>query len=279
MSLQASRVTYDSVASNPFRSVLPPSVTATLCLPIFNVDGTPALLLLLTTGQRYAAFNSIDVRFARNLGAVLIAFLLRQRAMEADRAKLAFVASISHELRTPLHGINSQVELIREFSTPSQLRRIGPLLDTADVCLESLRDVLDDTLDFAKLSQHSSPSRAREAHLRSLVKADLEQVVEEVQKAVWVRKRRVDMVKDDGAPLHGVAGTPMNGHGTRSTSSHGAMPAPTRVDLVLEVQDRVGGWKAWVDVGGLKRCLLNVIGNALKVSALRQAVVVPCSRF
>lgn len=33
-----------------------------------------------------------------NVGAVAMSQLLRQRAVEADRAKLAFVSQISHEL-------------------------------------------------------------------------------------------------------------------------------------------------------------------------------------
>lgn len=45
----------------------------------------------------------------------------------------------------PCSGVNSQVELIRELSSPDQLVVIKPLLDMADVCLETLRDVLDDT--------------------------------------------------------------------------------------------------------------------------------------
>lgn len=119
------------------------------------------------------------------------------------------------------------------------------------MCLESLRDVLDDTLEFAKLSQHASPAEAREAHANALVEADLEQIAEEVLKAVWVRKRRVDLVKDDTSFI-----------GQQVSQA----PDAARVDLVLETHRREGGWKAWVDVGGLKRCLLNLVGNALKVS-------------
>lgn len=40
------------------------------------------------------------------------------------------------KLLQPLHGINSQLELIREFSSPRQLAKLRPLLDVADVCLE-----------------------------------------------------------------------------------------------------------------------------------------------
>jgi signal transduction histidine kinase len=58
-----------------------------------------------------------------------------------DRAKLAFVSQISHELRTPLHGIGSQIELIREVSAPATLKKLKPLLDVADVCIASLREV------------------------------------------------------------------------------------------------------------------------------------------
>lgn len=114
------------------------------------------------------------------------------------RLPLTFI----HLHRTPLHGINSQVELIREFSTPSQLRRLAPLLDTAEVCLESLRDVLDDTLDFAKLTSSTTSEEERQrAHARAVSPTNLEQLLEDVSKATWVRKKRTDLATAEvGAP-------------------------------------------------------------------------------
>ncbi|GAA5933802.1 hybrid sensor histidine kinase/response regulator [Sporobolomyces koalae] len=239
---------FDSTTGDSaLQNVLPESATASCIVPIFDIDGSPALILVLVSTEAHFQFGPTDRAFVQNVGTVAMSAMLRQRAIEADRAKLAFVSQISHELRTPLHGINSQFELIREFATPQQLLKLAPLLDTADVCLESLRQILDDTLDFSKLS-NNSPEEIADAQKRSLARNNLETLAEDVSKAVWVRKKRVDLVSADAAGSNG-----------KSIDETGA-----KVDVVLEVQERKGGWGVWVDAGGMKRVLLNILGNALK---------------
>lgn len=164
--------------------------------------------------------------------------LLRKRIVDADRAKLAFVSQISHELRTPLHGIGSQVELIRAVCPPS-LEAIEPLLSVADVCVASLREVLDNTLEHSKM-QHSVHDESFRPP--ALTEVDLENLVEEVVKSCWSRGRQ------------------------RAT----AMGERVRGDvaILLDVQLSSGRFAA-VDVGGLKRVLFNIIGNSLKVRTLQ----------
>lgn len=226
--------------------LLPPTLaSSSACIPVFDTDGSPVVLIVLTSGERWFTFEPTDRRFAGSVGAIVVGSLLRQRALEADMAKLRFVSHVSHELRTPLHGCNSQIELIREFASPEELRKLAPLLDTADVCLESLSDVLNDTLDFSKLSQTLSTSAEEQAEYRrrAFVVSALDQLVEGVTKSTWVRKQRVDAVTADLAKVD---------------------EGDKKVDLVLELEDRAGGWQAMIDVGGLKRVLLNLVGNALK---------------
>ncbi|KAK4048169.1 hypothetical protein OIO90_005933 [Microbotryomycetes sp. JL221] len=230
-----SRFDSGTVAS-PLGAVLPANVMASCVLPIFD-NSVPQLLVVLTSSDRLFQFDEPDIKFANVVGSVLASALLRERALAVDRAKLAFVSQISHELRAPLHSVTSQLELIREFSAPHELRKLAPMLDVCDVCLESLRDVLDDTLDFAK--QTSAPAIAPK-----LVKADLASLAEDVIKATWVRKRRSDLVANDAL-------------GETSGHSEG-------IDVILQVEEREGGWSVWVDTGGLKRVLLNLLGNALK---------------
>lgn len=57
------------------------------------------------------------------------------------------------------------------------------------------------------------------------------QLIEDTVKATWVRKQRVDLVSSD----------------TLSGTSE------TKVDIILEVQNRGVPWTAFLDVGGLKR--------------------------
>ncbi|GAA5977708.1 hypothetical protein JCM11641_001384 [Rhodosporidiobolus odoratus] len=239
----AEACTVDATALATY-GVLPLSKsTESICMPIFDVDGAPAVLIVLTSGEKWYTFEPADRRFATSVGAIIVGSLLRQRALEADRAKLAFVSMVSHELRTPLHSVNSQIELIREFTSAVELRKLAPFLDAADVSLESLRDVLDDTLDFSKLS-NASPAEAADLARRALVPADLAGIVESVTKSVWIRKHRSDLVHTD-------ADKPED-------------PEAQDLKLVLEVDERKGDWGVLIDVGGIKRILLNLLGNALK---------------
>ncbi|GAA5994661.1 hybrid sensor histidine kinase/response regulator [Rhodotorula paludigena] len=245
------------VDASPFvaHGLIPDSLaTASICIPVFDVDGQPILLVILASGEKWFDFEPNDRRFAGSVGAIIVGSLLRQRAIEADLAKLRFVSHVSHELRTPLHGCNSQIELIREFASPAELRKLAPLLDAADVCLESLSDVLNDTLDFSKLTQPTSSSEEElaEYRRRAFVQTDLCSLIEGVVKSTWVRKQRVDSVSTDLSKPHLRSGL-------ATTDA-----ADGQVDLVLEIEERKGGWSGFADVGGLKRVLLNLVGNALK---------------
>ena len=129
------------------------------------------------------------------------------------------------------------------------------MLDVADLCLESLREVLSDVLTFGKLryvfpeasppsfnladvslldSNTTSPDD--DAQQASLVKGDLATLVEDVIKATWVRGRREALIEND------------------ASSSSSSQP---KIDMVLEVQERVGGWTCWLDPGKSTR-----LGNA-----------------
>lgn len=124
------------------------------------------------------------------------------------------------------------------------------MLDVADCCVESLRDVLDDTLDYAKFrfvaipqpgrreadhpSASSNSTPDQEASWSTLATSDLARLAEDVTKAVYVRKRRTDLVSVD----------------TSWTSTNGKPRTPgTKVDVILEVTERAGGWNCWMDPG------------------------------
>jgi len=83
---------------SPLLPLLPSDVTASCIVPVFDIDGSPALLLVLISTEKHFGYSKEDRSFVGNVGAVAISALLRQRAIEADRAKLAFVSQISHEL-------------------------------------------------------------------------------------------------------------------------------------------------------------------------------------
>jgi hypothetical protein len=66
---------------------------------------------------------------------------------------------------------------------------------------------------------------------------NLERLAEDVAKATWVRKRRVDLVSMDATVVSSTARTPDSG----------------KVDLIFDVERRKGGWDVLIDIGGVKR--------------------------
>lgn len=134
-----------------------------------------------------------------------------------------------------------------------------------EVCLENLRDVcrairsrtlplrnadatfdqvLDDTLDFSKLT-NSTPAQKEESYQRSLVEADLEDLVASVVKATAVRSMRVDAA---------IASAPRK-----------------KVDIVFDCEKRA--WDVRLDSAGVKRCLLNLLGT----SSIGRACAIVCA--
>lgn len=74
--------------------------------------------------------------------------------MEAERATLAksrFIANLSHEIRTPLNVIIGLVEMVRRTVIEKQQQS---RLDTVTHAAETLLDMLNDILDFAKVESH-----------------------------------------------------------------------------------------------------------------------------
>ncbi|GAA5846560.1 hypothetical protein JCM9279_006741 [Rhodotorula babjevae] len=223
--------------ATPLLGILAPDVKAVVAVPVFDHEGEPAIYVVVGSRKQHFQYETTDQRFVQSVGALLVAGMLQERILAADKAKQAFLSQVSHELRTPMFAIGSQLELIRTMTEPSALASIDPLLDVAEICLTSLREVLDDTLDVSKLNNGSQVAA-------SLVEVDLESLVIDVVKSCWHKAKRLAALRseDDG----------------QSNSS-----AVEKVDVMLRTS-LAPGVKAKVDVGGLKRVLINLFGNALK---------------
>ncbi|MCP3700646.1 MAG: response regulator [Aliivibrio sp.] len=73
----------------------------------------------------------------------------KQRAEKSEQATRDFVAMINHELRTPLNGLLGAAELMEDtVITPYQ----RTLLETVHQSGEMLRVIINDLLDFSKMS-------------------------------------------------------------------------------------------------------------------------------
>ena len=88
----------------------------------------------------------VDISEARAQADALAAAMAA--AEQAAEAKARFLATMSHEIRTPMSGVLGMLEMLAH--TPLQASQ-RTQLDEAESAAQSLRQMLDDILDYAKM--------------------------------------------------------------------------------------------------------------------------------
>ncbi|KFY07765.1 hypothetical protein V492_06843 [Pseudogymnoascus sp. VKM F-4246] len=231
-----------------------------------------------------------ELSYLRAFGMLTMAEILRVNDRQVDKAKSDILGSLSHELRSPLHGIILSAELLGD--TRLSVFQ-GNAAHTIEVCSRTLLDTIDHLLDYSKIntfSRSGSKSKASgrpqpvvvvddsgQFGLKSLTcKTRLDSLIEEVIESVFAGYtfqylsitqpstgkaksiNRDAMANHQSNPMQTrVKFDPVLGAGISLSSEFG------EVSVILSIDARLN-WSYLVQVGAIRRIVMNIFGNALK---------------
>jgi signal transduction histidine kinase len=234
-----------------------------------------------------------ELSLAMAFGKTILAEIKRIETLRADRLKGDFIGSISHELRSPLHGILASLDLLLETDFDSLQES---LLLTIDSCGRTLLDTINHILEFShmntlerdwkrkrrkssvtkehpsRLSDPNSPSEMEslsETHLSTNIASVLEEVVE----GLIAEKSSQSFNSQDslgGEMVHSAARRKEARDSTPVTAQSN-LNLPQDVEIVFNINKE--DWLFEIQPGALRRCFMNVLGNAIKYTDKGQILV------
>ncbi len=95
----------------------------------------------------------------------------KDAAETANRVKSAFIANMSHEIRTPLNGLLGMIDLTLLSSLDEDQKEN---LEIAKSCGISLLKIMNDILDFTKMSENKIKLEDSLFNLRELIEVNIE---------------------------------------------------------------------------------------------------------
>ncbi len=90
----------------------------------------------------------------------------RITAIQKSEQKMRFMANMSHEIRTPIHGILGSLDVVKGTKLDERQQLF---IDTAHVSCEGMLDIINNILDYSKISADKLELEMTEFSLRELV--------------------------------------------------------------------------------------------------------------
>ncbi|KAH6610186.1 histidine kinase [Trichoderma cornu-damae] len=226
-----------------------------------------------------------ELSYLRAFGMLAMSEILRFKDLRADKAKTDALGSLSHELRSPLHGILLNAELL--IDTKLDIFQ-GNVAHTIETCSRTLLDTVDHLLEYSRVS-HLSGRDDRAPSITSsgidqgqfgkkslLRDSRLDHIVEEVVESVFAGFNFLhSSVKQLSDRRSGSIGSDVNAnhHSDSLQAMDQLEPWMTKngelswsfgdVLIILSMDARCN-WAYCVDVGAIRRIVMNIFGNALK---------------
>ncbi|KAL7937441.1 hypothetical protein V8C35DRAFT_292532 [Trichoderma chlorosporum] len=226
-----------------------------------------------------------ELSYLRALGMLAMSEILRFKDLRADKAKTDALGSLSHELRSPLHGILLNAELL--IDTKLDIFQ-GNVAHTIETCSRTLLDTVDHLLEYSRIN-HLSGRDDRALSLASngldlgqfgkkslLRNSQIDYIVEEVVESVFAGFNFLHLsVKQLSDQQSGSINSDVNAnhHSDSLQAMDQLEPWMTKNGelkwsfddvLIILSMDAKCNWAYCVDVGAIRRIVMNIFGNALK---------------
>ncbi|WVQ99618.1 hypothetical protein IAU59_006755 [Kwoniella sp. CBS 9459] len=247
---------FETIAPHWIRYMFPQSFRYGMVVPIYGVDQQPFVMICAYTTNKAKQFlEGYELQFLRAIGVIILSAVLRRRMVLADKTKSVLISSVSHELRTPLHGILAAAELLSDTQLDSNQLSF---LKTVQTCGNSLIETVNHVLDFTKLSGSGSAK----SNSSKLGKVNLAALVEQTVEGCWIGQRaRFFMGDADIGSFY--APPPTSGLVPKSQRAQVGEKL-AHVETVIDIDQRERGWNVRCEKGGLRRVLMNLVGNSFK---------------
>lgn len=122
--------------------------------------------------------------------------IAKEKALESERLKSAFLSNVSHELRTPLNGILGFTQLIKQPNT--NVESLREYLEIIHQSGNNLLDAINSILDISKIESNQLSINLHEFELKKII---LDSVIK--NKAEGLKQSEVAMItQTDALPDH-----------------------------------------------------------------------------